>query len=144
MDNFGLVGIAAALCLAAAGSALGIGTAGVSAVGAWKRCYLQNEKIPFLLFAFIGAPLTQTFYGLILMNSLLAAVSNVASGQILGAGLLGGLAMGCSAWYQGKAAAAASDAFAKTGKGFTNYIIVLGLIESVALFVMVFLFSIIS
>jgi len=50
--------------------------------------------------------------------------------------------MGISAWYQGKAGASASDAFAETGKGFGNYILVLGLIETVALFVMVFLLGI--
>ncbi|MBA7649646.1 hypothetical protein ES703_57443 [subsurface metagenome] len=47
--------------------------------------------------------------------------------------------MGFSAWLQGKAGACASDALAETGKGFGNYIMVLGLIETVALFVMVFL-----
>ena len=40
---------------------------------------------------------------------------------------------------QGKAGASASDALAETGKGFTNYIMVVGLIETVALFAMVFL-----
>jgi len=56
-----------------------------------------------------------------------------------GTGILGGFAMGISAWMQGKAGAAAADALAETGKGFTNYLIVLGIIETVALFVMVFL-----
>ena len=56
-------------------------------------------------------------------------------------GLLGGLAMGFSAWMQGKAGASAADAFAETGKGFGNYLIVLGIIETVALFVMVFLMT---
>ena len=58
---------------------------------------------------------------------------------MLGAGIFGGTAMGASAYAQGKAAASASDALAETGKGFGNYIMVLGLIETVALFVMVFL-----
>lgn len=49
-----------------------------------------------------------------------------------------GAAMGFSAWLQGKAGARACDALAETGKGFGNYIMVLGVIETVALFVMVF------
>ncbi|HPN72968.1 MAG TPA: V-type ATP synthase subunit K, partial [Candidatus Omnitrophota bacterium] len=53
-------------------------------------------------------------------------------------GLGAGLALGMSAWMQGKAGASASDALAETGKGFGNYIMVLGVIETVALFVMVF------
>ena len=43
-----------------------------------------------------------------------------------------------SAIAQGKASAAGSDALAETGKGFGQYITVVGLCETVALFVMVF------
>ncbi|MBN1296996.1 V-type ATP synthase subunit K, partial [bacterium] len=53
-----------------------------------------------------------------------------------------GLAMGVSAWMQGRAAAGACDSFAETGKGFTNDLMVLGIIETTALFVMAFLISI--
>ena len=145
MNTIGLIGIAAALGLAASGSALGIGSAGVSAIGAWKKCYLQNKKVPFLLIAFVGAPLTQTIYGLILMNTLSAAAQNqIDPSIILGAGLFGGLAMGFSAWFQGVSAAGASNAFTETGKGFANYLLVLGLVESVALFVLVFLLGLIG
>lgn len=135
--DLGLMGYAAALGLAACGSALGSGTAGMAAIGGWKKCFAQNKPAPFMLVAFAGAPLTQTIYGLILMNAI--AASAVASAAQLGAGVFGGLAMGFSAWFQGKAGAAASDAFAETGKGFANYILIVGLVETVALFVMVFL-----
>jgi V/A-type H+-transporting ATPase subunit K len=43
-----------------------------------------------------------------------------------------------SAIAQGKAGAAGSDAMGETGKGFVNYIMVVGLCESVALFSLVF------
>jgi len=141
MENFGLIGLAASLSLAAVGSALGAGAAGMSAVGAWKKCFAQNKPAPFMLIAFVGAPLTQTIYGMILMNALRTAASEELQ---LGVGVLGGMAIGFSALFQGKAGAAASDALAETGKGFANYIIVLGLIETVALFVMVFLMGIIG
>ena len=58
---------------------------------------------------------------------------------MLGAGIAGGIAMGLSAWFQGRAAAVACDAFGETGKGFGNYLLVLGLVETVALFVLVFM-----
>jgi V/A-type H+/Na+-transporting ATPase subunit K len=138
--NIGLLGVGSALAFAAMGSALGSGTAGMAAVGAWKKAFVQNKPAPFLLVAFVGAPLTQTIYGLILMNALAAAAE--ADGDpwlLIGAGLFGGMAMGMSAWFQGKAGAVASDALAETGKGFGNYLLVLGLVETVALFVMVFL-----
>ena len=140
--SFGLFGIGAAIALAAFGSALGAGAAGMSAIGAWKKCYAQNRPAPFTLITFVGAPLTQTIYGYILMNTLLASTS--PDWLILGAGIFGGAAMGASAFMQGKAGAAASDALAETGKGFGNYIMVLGLVETVALFVMVFLMGAIA
>ena len=56
----------------------------------------------------------------------------------LGLGIAAGLAMCMSAVAQGQAGAAGSDALGETGKGFTNYIMVVGLCETVALFTMVF------
>ncbi len=136
----GRLGAAAALALAAAGSALGTGAAGAAAVGAWKKCYAQSKAAPFLLVAFVGAPLSQTIYGMILMNNIVgASVEAAMYPALIGAGMFGGLAMGLSAWMQGKAGAGASDALAETGQGFGNYLMALGVIETVALFVMVFI-----
>lgn len=142
--NVGLIGVGAALAFAAIGSALGAGSAGMAAVGAWKKCFLQNRPAPFMLIAFVGAPLTQTIYGFILMNTLREAAEETDPMLLLAGGVLGGIAMGFSAWFQGKSGAAASDALAETGKGFGNYIMVLGLVETVALFVMVFLMGVVG
>ncbi|MEX2443068.1 MAG: V-type ATP synthase subunit K [Alkalispirochaeta sp.] len=143
--NIGLLGVGSALAFAAMGSALGSGTAGMAAVGAWKKAFVQNKPAPFLLVAFVGAPLTQTIYGLILMNALAEAAQNVEQAWlIIGAGVFGGMAMGMSSWFQGKAGAVACDALAETGKGFGNYLLVLGLVETVALFVMVFLLGVVG
>jgi len=54
---------------------------------------------------------------------------------------MSGLAIGMSAVAQGQAAAAGCDAYGETGKGFANYITVVGLCETVALFVLAFTFS---
>ncbi|AEJ61510.1 hypothetical protein Spith_1245 [Spirochaeta thermophila DSM 6578] len=140
--NWGLIGIGGALALAAAGSAIGIGTAGMAAIGAWKKCYAQNKPAPFMLIAFTGAPLTQTLYGFILMNSLRDKLGTMDPGLLLGLGVLGGLAMGYSAAFQGKAGAAAADALAETGKGTAQYLIVLGIVETVAVFVLVFMMGV--
>lgn len=137
----GKSGGALALAMAAIGSGLGIGVAGQAAVGAWKKCFAQNKPAPFLQLAVcVGAPITQTFYGMIVMQKLLErAVENPAFYPALIVwGLFGGMAMGISAWMQGKIAAASVDAFAETGQGFTNYLLALGIVESVAIFVMVF------
>tara|TARA_Y100000031_G_C8010964_1_gene288083 strand:- start:116 stop:565 length:450 start_codon:yes stop_codon:yes gene_type:complete len=131
------LGVAASLAFAAIGSALGSGAAGMAAVGAWKKCFAQNKNAPFILTVFVGAPLSQTIYGMIVMNTL---VELAKKGHFMwAAGILGGIAMGMSAFMQGKAGAAAADAMAETGKGFGNYLMVLGVIETVALFVMVFI-----
>ncbi len=152
MAALGKLGGAMALALGALGSCLGVGAAGAAAVGSWKKCYAQNRAAPFVLVTFVGAPLSQTIYGMILMNQM-AAKCVVPAGEVtaqvlanvgnwpamLGIGLFGGAAIGLSAMFQGRIGAAASDAMAETGKGFGNYLMALGIIETVALFVMVFI-----
>jgi V/A-type H+-transporting ATPase subunit K len=138
LGDFGAVAV---LGIAGVGSAMGCGTAGMAAIGAWKKCYLQNKAAPFLLTAFVGAPLTQTIYAFILMNTKFLVAETTPQNYMLklGAGICGGLAIGASAYYQGKGAAAACDAFAETGKGFANNLIALGITETVAVFVLAFL-----
>jgi len=126
------------LSIAAIGSALGTGIAGMAAIGAWKKAFAQNKAAPFILIAFVGAPLTQTIYGMILRNSILTAEMGVSQGFQILFGAIAGVAMAFSAFMQGKAGARAADALAETGKGFGNYIMVVGIVETVALFVMVF------
>ncbi|MCF0242658.1 MAG: V-type ATP synthase subunit K [Treponema sp.] len=134
--DFGLFGAAVCMGIAAIGSAVGIGIAGQAAIGAWKRCYVNNKAAPFILTVFAGAPLTQTIYGYLLMNTMKDSDKN--PGFLLGLGIASGLAMCFSAIAQGKAGAAGSDALGDTGKGFAQYITVVGLCETVALFAMVF------
>ena len=192
MVALGSAGAAAAIAFGAVGSALGTGAAGMAAIGAWKKCYAQGKAAPFQLLVFIGAPLTQTIYGMILMNNIVgklnvttylskdvvetakAAAEEAAAADpevitaapewlahvpaetmaaanealaaaatawpaMLMAGIIGGIAMGASAWMQGRAGASGSDAMAETGQGFANYLMTLGVVETVALFVMVFI-----
>ena len=70
VESLGRIGAALAVALAAVGSAMGTGAAGMAAVGAWKKCFAQNKAAPFLLAVFVGAPITQTFYGLLAMLKL--------------------------------------------------------------------------
>jgi V/A-type H+-transporting ATPase subunit K len=141
MIGLGKFGAAAAIAFAAMGSALGTGAAGAAAVGAWKKCFAQSKAAPFILVTFVGAPLSQTIYGMILLGNINTAIAENPSfwPATMAAGLFGGMAMGLSAWFQGRAGAGAADALAETGKGFGNYLMVLGVIETVALFVMVFI-----
>ena len=156
MDAYMIVaGAIACLGLSAAGSAFGTGFAASAAVGAWKKCYAANKPAPFLLLSFVGAPITQTLYGMILMFLMLGKVAlekdaegvvtgikaTVSTGSglpVLVAGIFAGLAIGLSALFQGRAGAVACDAQAETNQGFTNYLAALGIVETVAIFAMVF------
>ena len=138
----GDLGIGLVLGLSALGSAAGAGIAGMAAIGAWKKNYSQNRPAAFLLVAFAAAPLTQTIYGMIVMNSMyeLSAQGN----DLWGIGAFCGAAIGLSAYFQGKCAACACDAMEETGKGFGNYMIILGITETVALLVMAFTLGILG
>ena len=141
-----IAGAVCALGFSAAGSALGIGKAACAAIGAWKRCYAQNKPAPYILFSYVGAPLTQTLYGMVLMFSILglnapAEGTHAQPGYGVAAivlGIFSGLGIGASAMMQGQAAAGAADAHAETGKGLANNMTALGVVETVAIFVMVF------
>ncbi|MDD5449339.1 MAG: V-type ATP synthase subunit K [Candidatus Omnitrophica bacterium] len=136
LTQFKDLGAIAVLALAALGSGSGAGIAGMSAIGAWKKNFSQNKPASFMLVVFTAAPLTQTVYGMIVMRQMVAIANK---GQYLWAvGVLAGTAIGLSAYWQGKCAAAACDAMGETGKGFGSYMVVLGMTETVALLVMAF------
>jgi V/A-type H+-transporting ATPase subunit K len=142
MIQFSDLGMGLVLGLSACGSGAGAGVAGMAAIGAWKKNFSQNKPATFLLLAFVGAPLTQTIYGMIVMNRMYELA---AQGQFLiGIGAFCGAAIGLSAYFQGKCAACACDAMTETGKGFGNYMIILGMTETVALLVMAFTLGILG
>ena len=140
--QFNNLGLYSVLALSALGSGSGAYVAGMAAIGAWKKNYSQNKPAAFMLVAFTAAPLTQTIYGMIVMNRMFELV---AQGQYLwDIGALSGLAIGLSAYFQGKTAACACDAMGETGKGFGNFMIILGMTETVALLVMAFTLGILG
>ena len=125
--------------LAAIGSAIGSGIAGQAAVGAWKKCYAQGKQAPFLLLALVGAPLSQTIYAMIMMTMIKGRVGNPDEVPLcLAIGIFGGIAQMLSAVFQGKAGACGCIAYAETNQGFANYLMVLGIVETCAIFALVF------
>ena len=137
--DFGLLGAGLVFGLATIGSGLGLGISGPATIGAWKKCFLANKGAPMLLLAFTANPMTQTFYGFILMGQLkTAALANPGSMLYLGYGAAAGISLLFSAIVQGKIAASACEALVEKNKGFAQYMILMGIAESVALFAMVF------
>jgi V/A-type H+-transporting ATPase subunit K len=136
------LGLGLVLGLSALGSGSGAGVAGMAAIGAWKKNYSQNKPAAFMLVAFCAAPLTQTIYGFIVMNRMVELA--IQGNELLGIGAFCGAAIGLSAYFQGTCAACACDAMGETGKGFGNFMIILGLTETVALLVMAFTLGILG
>ena len=141
MIALGKLGAASALCIAAVGSAIGSGTAGLAAVGAWKRAYLQDRPANFMLVSFVGAPLSQIIYSFILMLVMQGRAEAMPNSWpfFLVGGILAGSGMAASAILQGKSGAAGADSLGETGKGFNLYLMTIGMVETVALFVLVFM-----
>ena len=134
-----VAGAVACLALSGLGSAIGTGFAAAGAIGAWKKCYAQNRPAPFLLLAYVGAPITQTLYGMILMFTMIGTKVRPDGGiGMLVLGIFAGAGIGMSAIFQGRAGGCSSDAQGETGQGFTNNLAALGIVETTAIFIMVF------
>ena len=134
--NLGVFGSALVLGISAIGSAIGICIAGQASIGAWKKCYLSNKAAPLIDIRIAGAPLTQTIYGFLLMQQMQGSSADPTF--LFSLGIASSLAIAFSAVAQGMAGASGADALAESGKGFSQYITVVGLCETVALFVLVF------
>ena len=134
---WGLMGAGLAMGISALGAAIAMGIAGSATVGAWKRCYKANRPVPMTLLTFVGFPLTEVFYGYILMSQMLGVANATNNGLLLSMGIGAGITIGIVAIAEGYVGAAAADALSDTGKGFANYIAVVGVCETVALFAMV-------
>jgi len=135
----GLGDMGLSLSIASIGSAIGTGVAGMAAIGAWKKMIIRGDKAATALLIFVGAPLSQVIYGMILKNAIADANLDPES-YIWQAvmGLAAGAAMGGSAIFQGKAGARACDAIAAGASDTAKYIMIIGIVETVALFVMIF------
>ena len=127
------VGGYAAVGLAAMGSSMGTGIAGAAAIGAWKKCYQQDKPAPFLLLAMAGAPLSQTIYGMIMMILISGAAAKTPGMWPLYLAV-----QMFSALFQGRAAAGGCNSFAETNQGFANDLMILGVVETCAIFALVF------
>ena len=112
--------LATALCIgiAAIGSVIGIGIAGLAAIGSWKKCYVSNKAAPFILTVFAGAPLTQTIYGFLLMQQMRGSSADPTF--LFGIGIASGLAMALSAVFRVEQARQAQMHWRKWARAFLS------------------------
>lgn len=145
----GEIGAVLALGMGALGSAMGIGAAGQAAAGAWAKESRAGRNLSFTYIILLGMPLSQTLYAMIVMNNMQPVYSNAETavadaGLLLGIGLAAGTGEMLSAWIQGLIGAAGIRALSEgEGKGFAFIIIAMGIVETVGIFVMVFLLGMI-
>jgi V/A-type H+-transporting ATPase subunit K len=141
--NLGWIGAGAVMGLSTFGSGIGLWIVGQAIVGTWKKCFVAGKRAPMIMLVFAAMPMSQTFYGFIIMNAMLGRLNegglDFNRGLLyLAIGVIAGISNCLTAISQGKISASASDAQGETGKGFAQYIAVIGIAESIALFCMVF------
>jgi V/A-type H+/Na+-transporting ATPase subunit K len=134
--DFSMIGPAIALGLGCLGSSIGCTIAGMASHGVMTHVDEGHGK-------FIGLtamPSSQAIYGFILMiflkNSIEAGRVSALSG--VGIGLFVGLAIMTSAIYQGKCGATAIQASAKQPAIFGKSAVSLAIVETFAIFALVF------
>ena len=133
----GAIGIASSFGISALGAAIGMGVNGPAVIGSWKKCYVQKRPAPFILLIFAATCLSNVIYGFIIMDSLAGSVI-LNDNMLFALGLSSGLCIGAVAVTQAKCAAYAAEAMAETGQGFGNFLMVVGIAETISLFAMVF------
>ena len=136
----GALGIRAAFGLAAVGAIWGGAIVGAAAIGAWKKSIIMKKSPSFLLLAFAGQPFSNTIYGFITMSVLMtsAETGTLNEFQLLFMGVFAGLGIGAACIAQCYCGAFACDAYVETDQGFGQYLIIIGICETLALLSMIF------
>lgn len=134
--DFNMVGPVLALSLSAMGSVIGCYIAGAASHAVMSRVEEGHGK-------YIGmsaAPASQSIYGFILMLLMSKAILDGTFSPVSGIamGLFSGMAIGLSAIYQGKVCATGILASSKQPAIFGKCFAAVGIIESFALFTLVF------
>jgi V/A-type H+-transporting ATPase subunit K len=144
---FGQLGAALAVGLAAVGSSLGAGAAGMSAAGAWAKDAKAGKGLRFIYVVLVSMPITQTVYAFLVMNQMASklSVASANAGLLFGIGLATGLGEMLSAWMQGAIGAGGCRMLSDSdGKGFALVIIGMGIAETVGIFTLVFMLILIG
>ena len=131
------IGLVACFGLSSFGAVIGVTVNAPAVIGAWKKSSLNNRPAPFIMVIFAATCMTNIIYGYIAMDALASSVI-MSDNYIFMLGCLTGICIGLNSYIQAMVCAHAADAFAETGRNFGNYIMVVGVAETFALFIMVF------
>ena len=143
----GQLGVGLALGLAAIGSCIGAGAAGMAAAGAWAKDAKAGKPLRFIYVICVAAPITQTIYGFIITNQMAGKLGQAATagGLLFIIGVATGLGEMLSAWVQGLIGAAGCRMLSDSdGKGFAFVLIALGIAETVGIFTLAFMLKLLD
>ena len=134
--NYDMIGPALALGLCAIGSSIGCYIAGAASHAVMARTEEGHGKYIGLA----AAPSSQCIYGVVLMIMMQSAIKagTLSAVSGIGIGLFVGLAIAASSVFQGKVCATGIQATAKQPALFGKCFASVGIIESFALFALVF------
>ena len=135
---FGMFGPGLVLLIAMIGVLIGIGFSGTAALGIMKHCKKENKPIPWIILAFVGAPITGAAYSNILMQHMLTSITleneNILFSYSIGVGLIMALSMAIT----GKLGAIACNEVSENANRFNLHIFKIGIVNSAAIFAMIF------
>jgi V/A-type H+-transporting ATPase subunit K len=143
----GQLGVGLAVGLAAIGSCIGAGAAGMAAAGAWAKDAKAGKPLRFIYIICVAAPITQTIYGFIITNQMADKLGQAATagGLLFIIGVATGLGEMLSAWVQGLIGAAGCRMLSESdGKGFAFVLIALGIAETVGIFTLAFMLKLLQ
>lgn len=139
-DSLAILGGALALAGGLAGSAIGIAKAASNGVATLSEEPGQLRNVIVLT----SLPMTQTFYGLIILILIITGVTEKIDSEgdgfaVLACGIIATLAFGVSAIYQGVVCASGIAVLSKTGgRILTNAMMLAVFVELIAVLGMVF------
>ncbi|MCL2093489.1 MAG: V-type ATP synthase subunit K [Treponema sp.] len=139
MESRTLVELGLTLCfgLSSLGAVIGVTVNAPAVIGAWKKSALNNRPAPFIMVIFAATCMTNIIYGYIAMDAMANSVI-MSDNFIFFMSLTAGICIGMNSYIQAMICANAADAFGETGRNFGNYMMVVGVVETFALFIMVF------
>jgi V/A-type H+-transporting ATPase subunit K len=131
---FGKLSLGLVMGFGGLGSALGALAAGNAAAGAWAKQGKEGKPLSNYTL-FVGMPLSQTLYCLVLFLTMMKYVNKPENGPLLlGVALGVGFCQFISAYAQGKIGGAGIRCMAEGGENAkTNIIVAMGIAETVLL-----------
>jgi V/A-type H+-transporting ATPase subunit K len=130
----GWTGIYGAMALAALGSIVGCTRAGQAACGAM----LETESGHGRFVGVAAMPASQTIYGIVVMLALNRTVTAENAPALFAIGVLAGVVLGLSAYFQGLACASAIDAAKSKTEIFGLAVAPAAIVEGFAVFAFAF------